>query len=158
MSDKETLYNLIKETFIVIDDGDRRLFNHFGLTPPRFYVLHHISEEPGISSSDLSQKLLCDKSNVTRIVKGLEVAGYIQRQPHESDGRAQRLYLTTSGEAICNQVHAEHKAYNLARLDCIDEATQGILIKNLTNLHRSLQDALARQVYPENGQFMANNQ
>lgn len=158
MSNKETLYNLIKETFIVIDDGDRRLFNHFGLTPPRFYVLHHISEEPGISSSDLSQKLLCDKSNVTRIVKGLEVAGYIQRQPHESDGRAQRLYLTPAGETICNRVHMAHQLYNQTRLDCIDESTQGILIENLSNLHHSLQEALARQGHPENGQLMGGTQ
>lgn len=152
MSDKEALYNLIKETFIVLDDGDRRLFSRFHLTPPRFYVLHHISEEPGISSSDLSHKLLCDKSNVTRIVRGLETAGYIERQPHESDGRALRLYLTPQGETICNEVHMAHKAYNRARLTSIDNRTQDTLIENLTRLHQLLQNELARQPFPENGQ------
>jgi DNA-binding MarR family transcriptional regulator len=151
MTNKEALYNLIKETFIVLDDGDRRLFSRFGLTPPRFYVLHHISEEPGISSSDLSQKLLCDKSNVTRIVRGLEGAGYIERKPHESDGRALRLYLTPTGTAICNQVHTAHKAYNVTRLTSIDAITQDTLIENLTTLRHLLQDELAHQPPPENG-------
>jgi DNA-binding MarR family transcriptional regulator len=151
MNDQESLYNLIKETFIVLDDGDRRLFSRFGLTPPRFYVLHHISEEPGISSSDLSQKLLCDKSNVTRIVKGLEAGGYLERRPHEHDGRAMRLYLTPAGEAICNEVHTAHKAYNITRLTSIDTNTQGTLIENLTRLHHLLQDELAQQNSPQNG-------
>lgn len=151
MNDKEYLYNLLKETFIVIDDGDRRLFHRYGLTPPRFYVLLHISEEPGISSSDLSQKLLCDKSNVTRIVKGLESSGYLERRPHESDGRAQRLYLTPQGAAICTEVDTAHKAYNIARLDSIDTAVQNTLIENLNQLHYLLQEELAHQSPPPNG-------
>lgn len=150
MNDQESLYNLIKETFIVLDDGDRRLFSRFGLTPPRFYVLHHISEEPGISSSDLSQKLLCDKSNVTRIVRGLEEAGYLERRPHEHDGRAHRLYLTAVGEAICNEVHTAHNAYNLTRLTNVDDRAQEALIQNLTMLHHLLQAELAQQL-PQNG-------
>jgi len=153
MYDHEHLYNLLKETFIVIDDGDRRLFSRFGLTPPRFYVLLHISEEPGISSSDLSQKLLCDKSNVTRIVKGLEASGYLERQPHESDGRAQRLYLTARGEAVCNEVNTAHQAYNAARLNNIDTAVQNTLIENLNRLHHQLQEELARQI-PPNGRHL----
>ena len=145
MNTKEQLYNLIKETFILLDDGDRRLFNAYNLTPPRFYVLFHLSEEPGISSSDLSQKLLCDKSNVTRIVKGLESAGYLERQPHETDGRTLRLYLTPHGENVYTKVRSAHQTYNAARLDKIDENTQGTLIENLIKLHHALQDTLAQQ-------------
>ncbi|MBX3055682.1 MAG: MarR family transcriptional regulator [Anaerolineae bacterium] len=154
MNEMEHLYNLLKETFIVIDDGDRRLFHRFGLTPPRFYVLLHVSEEPGISSSDLSQKLLCDKSNVTRIVKGLEATGYLERRPHESDGRAQRLYLTPQGATICNEVHSAHTAYNIARLNSVDTAVQNTLIENLNRLHHLLQEELAQQTPPPNGHHL----
>ncbi|HEX6384723.1 MAG TPA: hypothetical protein VF177_08645 [Anaerolineae bacterium] len=66
--EKEWLYNLLKETFLLLDDGARRLFSRFDLTTPRFYALFHIGQEPGISSSHLSERLLCDKSNVTHIV------------------------------------------------------------------------------------------
>lgn len=151
MNEKEALYNLIKETFIVLDDGDRRLFGRFGLTPPRFYVLHHISEEPGISSSDLSTKLLCDKSNVTRIVKNLEVAGYVERQPHESDGRALRLYLTSAGEAICSEVETAHKEYNVTRLTNIEDHVQHTLLDNLNRLHHLLREELSHHNAPTNG-------
>ncbi|MCA9927918.1 MAG: MarR family transcriptional regulator, partial [Anaerolineales bacterium] len=93
MNEKEMLYNLLKEIFILLDDGDRRLFGQYKLTPPRFYALTHINEEPGLSSSKLSDRLLCDKSNVTRIVKGLEAEGHIIRKQHETDGRTKQLYL-----------------------------------------------------------------
>lgn len=138
MGDKEKLYNLLKETFILLDDGDRRLFNHFALTPPRFYVLLHVSEEPGISSSNLSDRMLCDKSNVTRIVKGLEAEGYLIRKPHETDGRSLRLFLTESGEEILGQVQSAHKNYNKNRLDCIESNEQTLLLKHLSKLHDSL--------------------
>jgi len=152
MSEKETLYNLLKETFILLDDGDRRLFNQYNLTPPRFYVLFHLNEEPGISASKLSQKLLCDKSNVTRIVKGLEAAGYLERRPHESDGRALRLYLTAAGETTCNEVQTAHTTYNEARLNSINDHTEGTLIENLTSLHQGLQATLVQQQTDKNGQ------
>lgn len=151
MSDKERLYNLLKETFILLDDGDRRLFNHFNLTPPRFYAMLHISEEPGLSSSDLSNRLLCDKSNVTRIVKGLENSGLVDRHPHETDGRTIRLYLTQEGQNICEQVQTAHKNYNAARLDCLNEIANGSLIENLTILNESLQSSLAQPGQATNG-------
>ena len=53
MNDKEQLYNLIKETFLLLDDGDRRFFNRFDISVSRYYALHHIGEEPGISFSQL---------------------------------------------------------------------------------------------------------
>ncbi|MCP4360148.1 MAG: MarR family transcriptional regulator [Chloroflexi bacterium] len=152
MGEKETLYNLLKETFILLDDGDRRLFNQYNLTPPRFYVLFHLNEEPGISASDLSQKMLCDKSNVTRIVKGLEAAGYLEKRPHESDGRALRLYLTVAGETTCNEVQTAHTVYNETRLNSIDKHTEDTLIENLINLHQGLRAALVQQQTTRNGQ------
>ena len=127
MSDNEKLYDLIKETFILLDDGDRRLFSQFNLTPPRFYALSHIAEESGLSSSRLSERLLCDKSNVTRIVKGLESKGYIERQPHETDGRAIRLFLTETGTAVLQQVQSAHTQFNQTRINSIDTNAQAKL-------------------------------
>lgn len=143
MSDRETLYNLLKKTFILLDDGDRRLFGRFDLSPTRYYALLHIMEKPGLSSSELSDRLLCDKSNVTRIVKGLENTGYLVRQPHETDGRTLRLYLTEKGASVCTEISAAHETYNEHRLSCISEISQGNLLENLTLLNESLQDELS---------------
>lgn len=151
MSEREKLYNLLKQTFILLDDGDRRLFGHYNLSPTRYYALLHISESPGLSSSELSDRLLCDKSNVTRIVKGLENSGYIIRKPHETDGRTLRLYLTAQGKEVCANVSSAHQAYNELRLSCINEISQGNLLENLSILNDSLQKDLSLPSLPVNG-------
>lgn len=157
MSEREALYNLLKQTFILLDDGDRRLFGSYNLTAPRYYALLHISEKPGLSSSELSDRLLCDKSNVTRIVKGLEGAGLIIRQPHETDGRTLRLYLTNQGNDICAHVATAHQKYNDLRLSCISELSQGNLLENLTLLNESLQEELSKSAVSANGYHAENS-
>lgn len=151
MSRKEQLYNLLKETFLLLDDGDRRLFSQYNLSAPRYYALVHILEEPGISSSGLSERLICDKSNVTRIVRGLEAQGFIVRRPHETDGRTQRLYLTEKGQTVCREIQNSHHAYNDARLMEIDEDTRDNLLNTLGQLHDSLQASLTLDSIPQNG-------
>lgn len=142
MGDQEKLYNLLKEAFLLLDFGDRQLFSRYNLTAPRFYALYHINQEPGISSSQLSNRMFCDKSNATRIIKGLEAEGYVNRQPHETDGRSLRLYLTEQGTAVCQQVIKAHQTFNQIRLDCISELEQVNLIQGLTTLNQRLQTAL----------------
>lgn len=151
MSQKGRLYDLLKETFILLDDGDRRLFNRFNLTPPRFYILHHTQETPGLSPRQLSEKMLCDKSNVSRIIRSLEEDNLIERRPHESDRRSFCLYLTDEGKAIVQQVEDAHKNFNTARLECLDQIAEGNLLKNLTTLNQSLTANLADKATILNG-------
>jgi len=152
LSKREQLYNLIKQTFLLLDDGDRRLFDTYNLTPTRFYAMHHISEQPGLSSSELSERLLCDKSNVTRIVKGLEKQGLLERQPHEKDGRTLRLFLTRTGAIVCAQVQAALHDYNNNRLDIIDVTMRDELIRHLSTLIQTLEENL-RNIPQKNGQL-----
>jgi DNA-binding MarR family transcriptional regulator len=142
MCKQEKLYNLLKEAFLLLDFGDRQLFTRYNLTAPRFYALFHIDQEPGISLTQLSNRMFCDKSNATRIVKGLESEGYVSRKPHETDGRSLRLYLTPEGTAVCQQVITAHQAFNQARLDCITDIEQGSLLQGLTQLNQKLQETL----------------
>lgn len=133
------LYNLLKELFLLLDDGDRRLFDAYALSEARFYALYHLGTQPGISSSQLSELMFCDKSNVSRLLKGMEAEGWVLREPHESDGRAQRLYLTPAGKALYNRVSQAHLNYNRERLDrCLQQAEQGELLELLTTLRNGL--------------------
>lgn len=143
MGNQEKLYNLLKEAFLLLDFGDRQLFTRYNLTAPRFYALFHITQEPGISLTQLSNRMFCDKSNATRIIKGLEAEGYVNRQPHETDGRSLRLFLTDAGTAVCQKVIAAHQTYNQARLNCLSDMEQGDLIDGLAHLNQCLQVSLS---------------
>ena len=94
MADSQKVYSLINQIYLILDDGDRQFLGRFNLTPARYYALVHLGEHPGLSLSDLSDLLLCDKSNASRIIKGMETNQLVFREPHESDGRTVRLFLT----------------------------------------------------------------
>jgi len=151
MLDATQTYNLLKDIFFLLDDGDRRLFGEFNLSVPRFYILWHLGNEPGISSSRLSDLMICDKSNITRLSKGLEADGLVVRQPHESDGRALRLYLTELGETIREQALLAHLQYNDERFSCCSHEEQ----TTLQQLLLGLKNSLTTQLYAETGETCA---
>jgi DNA-binding MarR family transcriptional regulator len=143
MADPDRFYNLLKDLFLILDDGDRTLLLRYRLTVPRYYALVHIGEEPGLSSSQLSDLMLCDKSNISRIIKGMEADGLVTRRAHESDGRAARLYLSSRGQALCEQAQLAHTAYNRRRFRCISEIQQENLLDGLLQLKQGLREQLA---------------
>src|SRR5690554_4878244 len=117
MDEANTLYTVLKEIFLLLDDGDRRLLANFDLTVPRFYALLHLGEHPGLSISELSDLMFCDKSNITRLVKTLEAEGLVYRQPHDSDGRVLCLHLTPQGKTLREEVLAIHRQRNETRFN-----------------------------------------
>jgi len=82
--------------------------------------------------------MFCDKSNITRIVQGLEIDGYVERQSHERDARAQRLYLTAAGAQLHGEVAAAHAAYVEQRLYRLPQPDAARMADGLSELNRSL--------------------
>jgi DNA-binding MarR family transcriptional regulator len=146
MSDPQAIYHLLNEIFLILDDGDQRFFNRFNLTASRYYALFHLGQNPGISFSELSGLMLCDKSNITRIIKGLESSGLVVRRPHESDGRTLRLFLSEEGTRICQEASIEHHHFNEIRFEGLGQLAQD----DLLSLLQRLKAALRRRLDDEN--------
>lgn len=136
------MYDLIKESFLLLDFGDRLLLEKFALTVPRYYALTHVANEPGLSPSLLSRRMFCDKSNITRLIQGLQHDGLIERRPHEKDGRAQRLYLTDTGAKLHEQASDAHSRFVELRLNALESCTADQVTDVLTFLNRSLAEGL----------------
>lgn len=115
MAHVETLYALIKDIFFLLDDGDQQLFARYDLSGSRYYILYHLGERPGLSVSQLSTAMFCDKSNITRLVRAMEEEGLVSRRPHESDGRSLRLFLTEPGAALRDRMLTAHARLNQER-------------------------------------------
>ena len=143
MTGRGHLYDLIKESFLLLDFGDLGLFDQFGLSIARYYALHHIAANPGLPPSRLSQLMFCDKSNITRLLQALESDGYVERRQHEQDGRIQRLYLTEGGIRLHNEACAAHLGFIEQRLAALTESATAQLATTLTDLNRALADTLA---------------
>lgn len=102
---KIELYNTLKAIFLHIDNHEKAFLAEFGLNIPRNFVLHHLNNRPGINNMDLSERLLCTKSNTSRIVQGMLKDGLITRQYHPEDRRSYQLYLSESGKALFERVY-----------------------------------------------------
>ncbi len=139
MSDVQELYEALKSIFIHLDDGDRRFLDEHALTLSRYYALFHLDSEPGLSFRELSERMLCDKSNVTRVIKILEDDGLVYRQPHETDGRSLRLYLTPAGKAASTRSSAAHVAFNHQRFSFLNSQKQSELLQTLMLVKKNLQ-------------------
>ena len=136
MPDANAVYTLLKEVFLIIEDGDKRFFQEHDLTVTRFYTMWHLRDVSGLTLRDLSHRMLCDKSNITRVVKGLERDELVYRENHEHDGRAYRVYLTEKGLETLNSVDVRHIAYNRGRFT--DTAQFETLERSLSQLKASL--------------------
>jgi len=137
MSIEDELYAILKDIYFHIDDGDRRFFGQYDLSVPRFFALKHIGNNPGISITHLSELMLSHRSNMTRMVRGLEAEGLVTRSPHKNDGRTLQIHLTEAGEKLLQRAEQAHCTFNRDRFSNVDSATRKIL-PQLASLKRML--------------------
>jgi len=102
---KFKLYKSLKSIFLHIDNHEKAFLARFGLNIPRFFVLMHVENNPGINYIVLSDLLLCTKSNTTRVVRGMQKEGLINREMDPNDRRSYQLTLTEAGHDLFNRVY-----------------------------------------------------
>lgn len=111
-----------------------------GITQEQFTLLGLLWDGDGAYQSELAERAYKDRHSVTRIVKGLEARGLVERRPDIRDARLTRCHLTGAGRALCEPlraVHARHLEWSFRGLS--GEEVEG-LRKTLTRLRRDLQE------------------
>jgi DNA-binding MarR family transcriptional regulator len=79
------------------------------LSLPRFYVLLHVHNHPGINQMELTACMLCTKGNITRILQGMEAEGLIERVGDPNDGRSSLVSLTRSGKVLLYKAYQDYE-------------------------------------------------
>jgi len=118
---KIALYNSLKSIFLHIDNHEKVFLARFGLNIPRFFVLVHLENNPGINYIDLSDLLLCTKSNTTRVVRGMQKDGLINREVDPRDRRSYQLTLTKAGHDLYNRVYPEYQDLVRGLMSMLDQ-------------------------------------
>jgi DNA-binding MarR family transcriptional regulator len=83
-----------------------------GLTLNDYEVLLHLSraEDRQLRRVDLAERVLLTPSGITRLLEGLERAGYVERAPCASDARVTYAQLTDAGEGKLREAAETHVA------------------------------------------------
>lgn len=105
------LYFDLKSIFLHIDNHEKSLLARFNLNIPRFYILKHVYEHPGINYIELSELLLCTKGNTTRVVRAMQDEDLLTRQVNTDDRRCYHLYLTKKGIKLYEEVNIAYKQH-----------------------------------------------
>ena len=103
-----TLYFSLKSIFLHIDNQEKALLSRFNINIPRFYILMHVYNKPGINYIELSELMLCTKGNTTRVVQSMQREDLLTRQVNTGDRRSYNLYLTKKGEILFKEVHSAY--------------------------------------------------
>lgn len=74
-----------------------------GLSIPQFDVLSTLTEQQGLSQSDLAQRLYVTKGNVSGLIDRLVDAGLVERRSAPGDRRSNAVFLTPEGRRIAEE-------------------------------------------------------
>ena len=82
---------------------DRRL-QPLGLSRAQWSILAILSNQEGLSQSQISAKLEIEKSTAGRLIDQVERSGWIERRPIAGDRRAWGIHLTDQARQLLAQV------------------------------------------------------
>lgn len=77
----------------------------FSITNEQWIVLKAIASNPNMSQTEIAEKSLKDKTNITRILDLLEKSTYIERRRDDMDRRMNRIHITQQGRRILKAVN-----------------------------------------------------
>mgnify|MGYP001214896062 CR=1 FL=1 len=135
-------YHIIQDLSILLDHADRLVLRPFNLNTMQYNALLLLNTEEGWRLTDLSERLLCERSTVTRLVDYLESEGLISRCADPTDRRSQRVTLTTAGLARRDQAQAAVEQAIRERFSILSrEETHQLL-----DIHRRLRAVVSAEI------------
>jgi MarR family transcriptional regulator, 2-MHQ and catechol-resistance regulon repressor len=143
----ESLYRQFLTIFVLLDDGDRRTFKQIELTTTQYNFLRTLdaAESDNLTVTEVADKLLCTRGNVTRLVQRLGKSGLIRVGSDDRDQRLVRIFLTPEGKARLDQARQLHEASIEQRLAGLTPTQRQQLIDLTATAVQLLEADLAAQ-------------
>jgi DNA-binding MarR family transcriptional regulator len=108
----EAWINFLRAHAAVTRQFNAELLATHDLTINDFDVLAQLSRAPeqALKRVDLAERVLLTPSGITRLLKGLEEAGYVSNRPCAEDARVTYAVLTPKGKRKLEQARTTHVA------------------------------------------------
>ena len=136
--DMMLVFNLLRTQSRIEPAIDAELRNK-GLTGAKFNALLVLdaAADSGLLMSEIGDRLVVSKSNITGLVDRLEAQNLVQRCP-EPDRRAIRVKLTDAGRELTQEILPVYRRIAEDLADCLERDEKQTLISLLTKLRREL--------------------
>lgn len=129
-SEKEILAH-IRLTVFAIQSAIRR---YAGMSQARGILFHCMRLDRETSQAAIQQKLGVDRSEVTRIVKQMEVEGLVTRRSDPSDNRFTLVQLTEPGCALQEEIIAKIQKADATLLRGLSKEDMLCTVRTLTRI------------------------
>ena len=108
----EAWINFLRAHAAVTREFNAELLEAHGLTLNDFDVLAQLRRGPeyGLKRSELAERVLLTPSGITRLLDGLERAGYVRKGNCDSDARVTYAVLTDEGRQKLREASKTHLA------------------------------------------------
>jgi DNA-binding MarR family transcriptional regulator len=113
-----------------------QLVGDSGVTLRQFIVLAAISEQPGLSQSDLGRITGIDRSTLADMMAKMHDRGWVVRTPSTSDGRAYSVLLGQAGGSVLSATAQHARAADAAILDLLTRTKARAFLNTLTKLSK----------------------
>ena len=120
-----------------------------GPTPRQFSVLHTVSEDEGLSQTDLVRKTGIDRSTLADMISRLIKKGYLARQRTKTDARANSVKLTAAGKKVLASATAKVMKAETAALNVLPKTQQAAFMKALATYAEALDKIEAELMAPK---------
>lgn len=108
----------------------------FSLTEAR--VVYELAHHEQTTATHLAQELGLDQGYMSRIVRGFQESGLIERRPSKEDRRVQLLSLTEAGQEAFAEINAASRSEIEAMLAEFSEGEQRRLLKAMGDIEEML--------------------
>jgi DNA-binding MarR family transcriptional regulator len=132
---------LIKCSKRVEQEMSGRLREHYQSSLSRFDVLAHLFEagEQGLSTTQLANRLLASKGNITRLLDRMAEDELIRRQPNPTDRRISDVFLSKKGAEAFSRMAPAHQIWSDEVFDVLSDAEKETLIALLSRVRQRLE-------------------
>lgn len=89
---------LLRRAWFGLNQAFRRQIAAAGLTPGQFTTLRTLIERGDLSQRELTEVMSSDPNTIASLLSRMEKLGWIKRETHERDRRANRLHVTAAGK------------------------------------------------------------
>lgn len=129
----------------------RQMLARFGVTGPQRVALRALLTNPTMTAAELASHLHVDRSSVTGILRRLEAAHLIAREPDLGDGRKRRILVTPDGRRVDGLRRGTVEAAMTRTLAALPASDAVIVGRFLTRFAEQLEHERDVLVSPEPG-------
>lgn len=114
--------------------------DRLGLYRGQAFLLMTLSRQNGMTHSEIAEKLQISPAAVTKVIKRMEQARYLQRQADPADERVSRVYLQEKGRALIAEINTAFDKLDRVMFDELPaqdlERLYELLVRMQANLQR----------------------